>query len=176
MHLASPWLGVVVAVSFIVVETGVVILLKQLAPMSAFGIVDRLVGRKSPELKALGEKLKLGFSGNVTVEMGAALFRLAKVLDRSGVDDLQALTARIERREMPETQVRPEFSDTARHEIGVFIQFYCGGKRARNVASAKPIQVERLSPIDPSKNLPHFTPIIIAQQFQPFQDSREHFN
>jgi signal transduction histidine kinase len=33
------WLGVVVAVSFIVVETGVVILLKQVAPMSAFGIV-----------------------------------------------------------------------------------------------------------------------------------------
>ena len=70
--------------------------------MSAFGIVDLMVGRKSTELKALGEKLKLGFSGNVTVEMGAALFRLAKVLRRSGVDDLQALTARIERREMPD--------------------------------------------------------------------------
>jgi signal transduction histidine kinase len=33
------WLGLVVAVSFIVVETGVVIQLKQMAPMSAFGIV-----------------------------------------------------------------------------------------------------------------------------------------
>ncbi len=33
------WLGLVVAVSFIVVETAVVIQLKQMAPMSAFGVV-----------------------------------------------------------------------------------------------------------------------------------------
>jgi pyruvate,water dikinase len=70
-----------------------------LAFMAAFGIVDALVGRKSPELKALGEKLKLGFPDNVTVEMGAALFRLAKLLDRFDVDDFDAFVARIARRE-----------------------------------------------------------------------------
>ena len=97
--------------------------------MSAFGIVDRLVGRQSPELKALGEKLKLGFSGNVTVEMGAALFRLAKVLDRSGGDDLQALTARIERREMS-----AEFLA----EWDAFVtRFGCRGPMEMDVASAR---------------------------------------
>jgi pyruvate,water dikinase len=97
--------------------------------MSAFGIVDRLVGRNSPELKALGEKLKLGFSGNVTVEMGAALFRLAKVLGRSGVDDLQALTARIERREMP---------DDFLAEWDAFVtRFGCRGPLEMDVASAR---------------------------------------
>jgi pyruvate,water dikinase len=97
--------------------------------MSAFAIVDRLVGRKSPELKALGEKLKLGFSGNVTVEMGAALFRLAKVLGRSGVDDLQALESRIARREMPD-----EFLS----EWDAFVTRYgCRGPMEMDVASAR---------------------------------------
>ncbi len=64
--------------------------------------VHRVVGKKSAEAerRALAEKLKLGFTGNVVVEMGIALFRLAKLLDRSDLEDLTRLAERVETRQM----------------------------------------------------------------------------
>ncbi len=65
---------------------------------------DLVVRRNSVEAKALAEKLRRGFTGNVVVEMGIALFRLAKLLDRSDFQDLTRLAERIENRQMS-----PEF-------------------------------------------------------------------
>ena len=62
--------------------------------------VDRAVRKESAEVLALADKLKRGFTGNVVVEMGIALFRLAKLLDRSELDDETRLAERIEKREM----------------------------------------------------------------------------
>ncbi len=59
-----------------------------------------VVRRNSVGAKALAEKLRLGFTGNVVVEMGIALFRLAKMLDRSDSQDLTRLAERIENRQM----------------------------------------------------------------------------
>ena len=61
---------------------------------------DLVVRRNSVEAKALAEKLRRGFTGNVVVEMGIALFRLAKLLDRSDFQDLTRLAERIENRQM----------------------------------------------------------------------------
>lgn len=72
------------------------------AGLVGLALVDRVVGnRKSAESKALAEKLKLGFSGNVVVEMGTSLFRLAKLLEPSDFEDLTQLARRIEHRQMP---------------------------------------------------------------------------
>ena len=62
---------------------------------------DFLIPRKSEEVRALAEKLRRGFTGNLVVEQGIALFRLAKLLDRPDFDDNTGLTERIEKREMP---------------------------------------------------------------------------
>ncbi len=63
---------------------------------------DFMIPRKSEEARALAERLRRGLSGNVVVERGIALYRLAKLLDRSDFDDLTALAERVEKREMPE--------------------------------------------------------------------------
>ena len=71
------------------------------AGLAAVALVDRVAGKKkSAETKALAEKLKLGITGNVVVEMGIALFRLAKRLERSDFEDLTRLAERIEQRQM----------------------------------------------------------------------------
>jgi len=46
-----------------------------------------LIPRKSKEAGALAEKLRRGFTGNLVVEQGIALFRLAKLVDRPDFDD-----------------------------------------------------------------------------------------
>ena len=51
--------------------------------------------------KALAQKLKRGFKGNLVVEMGIALFRLAKLLDPSDFEETTRLAERVENREMP---------------------------------------------------------------------------
>ena len=71
-----------------------------IAALVALGSVDRVVGAKSAEEKALTEKLKLGFTGNVVVEMGIALFRLARLLDPSDFEDLTRLVERVKNRRM----------------------------------------------------------------------------
>ena len=71
------------------------------AGLAALGLVDRVVGRKSAEVMGLAEKLKLGFTDNVVVEMGIALFRLAGLLNPSDFTDLPRLTKRVAHRRMP---------------------------------------------------------------------------
>jgi pyruvate,water dikinase len=61
-----------------------------------------LVRRKSAEECALADQIERGVPGNVVVEMGIALYRLASLVDRSDFDDLPGLAERIERRQMPE--------------------------------------------------------------------------
>ncbi len=62
---------------------------------------DLVVRKNSAETAALAEKLKRGFTGNVVVEMGIAMFRLARSLDRSDFGDLNSLAERIEKRRVP---------------------------------------------------------------------------
>lgn len=56
---------------------------------------------KTEETNRVADRLRLGATGNVVVEMGIALYRLAKRLDRSDVGDLDRLAERIEQRQMP---------------------------------------------------------------------------
>lgn len=71
------------------------------AALVAQGSVPLVAGRKSAEKRALAEKLQLGFPGNVVVEMGIAMFRLAKLLDPSDFDNVDRLADRIDSRQMP---------------------------------------------------------------------------
>ena len=71
-----------------------------MAAFVALVSVDLVVLTKSAEEKALAEKLKRGFTGNVVVEMGITLFRLARLLDRSDFEDLTRLAERVENRQM----------------------------------------------------------------------------
>ena len=77
-----------------------VVLPALIAFLFALGSADLVVGKKSAEAEALSEKLMLGFTGDIVVEMGIALFRLAKLLDRSDFEDLTRLANRIESRQM----------------------------------------------------------------------------
>ena len=72
-------------------------------PALVAGLVspDWVIPSRPEELRVLGEKLKRGFTSDVVVEQGIALFRLAKQLDRSDFDDLRELTDRIEKHDMP---------------------------------------------------------------------------
>ncbi|MCH8247491.1 MAG: hypothetical protein IH951_13960 [Bacteroidetes bacterium] len=70
------------------------------AGLLAMASVHPVVGKKSSEMDALAEKLQFGFTGNVVVEMGIALFRLAKLLNPSDFEDLARLAERVENRQM----------------------------------------------------------------------------
>jgi phosphohistidine swiveling domain-containing protein len=63
--------------------------------------VDLVVPKKGARADVLAEQLKRGFTGNVVVEMGIALFRLGRLLDRADLADVDRLARRIEQREMP---------------------------------------------------------------------------
>ncbi len=98
-----------------------------MAALIALASVKLVVRRKPAEEKALAEKLKLGFTGNVVVEMGIALFRLAKRIDRSDVEDLNRLAERIENRQMSSEFLR---------EWDAFISTYgCRGPMEMDLAS-----------------------------------------
>ena len=71
------------------------------AALIALGSVNRVVRRRSTRAKDLAEKLKRGFKGNLVVEMGIALFHLAKLLDPADFDETTRLAERVENREMP---------------------------------------------------------------------------
>lgn len=51
--------------------------------------------------QALANTLTMGATGNVVVEMGLALYRLATLLDRSDFEDLDRLAERIHNRQLP---------------------------------------------------------------------------
>lgn len=61
-----------------------------------------VVRPKTKEMRELVARLGRGTTGNVVVEMGIALYRLAGRLDRSGPGDLDRLAERIEQRELQE--------------------------------------------------------------------------
>jgi len=63
--------------------------------------VGPIVRGKSKTATALADKLATGITGNVVVEMGIALHRLARLLDRSDFDDLDQTAERIAQRRMP---------------------------------------------------------------------------
>jgi pyruvate,water dikinase len=107
------------------------VMLNVTIPTLVAGLVSPgfLVPRKSESERALSEKLRRGFTGNLVVEQGIALFRLAKLLGRSGLDDLTELAERIEKRAMP-----AEFLS----EWDAFLQrFGCRGPHEMDVASPR---------------------------------------
>ena len=62
---------------------------------------DFLIPKKTEEARELADKLRRGFTGNLVVEQGIALFRLAKLLELSDFHDVKGLAERIDKREMP---------------------------------------------------------------------------
>ncbi len=98
---------------------------------------DRVVGRKTAETEALVAKLKRGYTGNVVVEMGIALFRLAGLLDRSEFDDLDRLVQRIAQRHLP-----AEFLDAW---DGFRWRFGCRGPLEMDLASPRYADDPRLA-------------------------------
>lgn len=70
------------------------------AGFAGLGLATLLAGKKSPERRALAERLQLGFPGNVVAEMGITLYRMARRLPVEAFDDLPALAEKIERREL----------------------------------------------------------------------------
>jgi pyruvate,water dikinase len=90
---------------------------------------EGLVPQESEEAKALVQRLRRGFTGNVVVEQGIALFRLAKLLDPADFDDINRLAERIERREM-----QPEFLS----DWDAFLdRFGCRGPHEMDIASPR---------------------------------------
>lgn len=59
-----------------------------------------VVRPKTEEMSKLVAELERGTAGNVVIEMGIALYRLAGRLDRSEFIDLARLAEQIERREL----------------------------------------------------------------------------
>ena len=88
-----------------------------------------LVRKESTETRSLAQRLRRGFTGNLVVEQGIALFRLAKLLKRADFDDISRLAERIEGREMP-----PEFQSA----WDAFLRrFGCRGPHEMDVASPR---------------------------------------
>ncbi len=77
-------------------------------PMVLAGMVSPalVVRSKSEAMRALVAKLERGATGNVVVEMGVALYRLAGRLDKSEFADLNSLAERIQKRELPPAFMR----------------------------------------------------------------------
>lgn len=94
----------------------------QLSPRS-------LIRRKSAEESALADTIERGVPGNVVVEMGIALHRLASLVDPTDFDDLTALADTIERRQMPGRflQAWDDF----------VVRFGCRGPQEMDIASPR---------------------------------------
>ena len=90
---------------------------------------EGLIPQESDDARSLVQRLRRGFTGNVVVEQGIALFRLAKLLDPADFDDINRLAERIERREMS-----PEFLN----DWKAFLQrFGCRGPHEMDIASPR---------------------------------------
>jgi len=88
-----------------------------------------LIPQESDEARAMVQRLRRGFTGNVVVEQGIALFRLAKLLDPADFDDINRLAERIERRDMS-----PEFLN----DWKAFLErFGCRGPHEMDIASPR---------------------------------------
>lgn len=66
----------------------------------ALVLVDFLVGKKSDARKEFAQNLTAGLSGDVVVEMGIAMYRMARMVDKNEFSDPDRLTERIRNREM----------------------------------------------------------------------------
>lgn len=73
----------------------------------AGAMVQRLARGQGGEAKALTEQLSRGITGNLVVEMGIQIYRMAKMLDATVFEDLAALHARVGRRQLPATFLEP---------------------------------------------------------------------
>lgn len=67
----------------------------------AAALAQRLASGRGSEEAALAGQLSRGMGGNLVVDMGIRIFRMAKMLDPAAFDDLAHLHARIARRQMP---------------------------------------------------------------------------
>jgi pyruvate,water dikinase len=78
------------------------VLFDVLMPMVLVGLVPPgpVAGRKG-DAPALAAKLRAGIPGDVVVQMGIELFRLARLLAKTGVVDPPRLVERLQRRELP---------------------------------------------------------------------------
>jgi pyruvate,water dikinase len=88
-----------------------------------------VVRKSSADARALVEKLNMGFAGNVVVEMGVALFRLARSLERSDFVSLPRLADRIRDRQMSAEFLREW--DSFRNRFG------CRGPLEMDLASPR---------------------------------------
>jgi pyruvate,water dikinase len=113
-----------------------------------------LVPAKWNDARALAGQLRRGFTGNLVVEQGIAMFRLATMLDRHDFDDINALAERIQKGDMPAEFLR---------EWHVFEQrFGCRGPREMDVASRRYAD-------DPTLTLEQMSFMAVEQGFDPQQ-------
>lgn len=90
---------------------------------------DLVLRRKAAGVRALADKLKRGVTGNLVIEMGIALHRLAKLLDGSEFQDLPRLTEAINHRRLP-----PDFLSAWDDFLA---RFGCRGPLEMDVASPR---------------------------------------
>lgn len=69
--------------------------------MKYMGNVEALTRDGTPEDRQLAESLTLGFSGNKAAEIGIQLYNMAQMLTGEDLNDLDALSLRIQQRELP---------------------------------------------------------------------------
>lgn len=72
-----------------------------IAGVGASAALALLARRNCADEQRLVAQLARGTSGNLVVDMGVAMFRMARMLAPADFDDLAALARRIERRELP---------------------------------------------------------------------------
>ena len=68
----------------------------------AMGLARRLARKDSGVEQELAGRLTRGITGNLVVDMGMRLFKMANMLGAGAFDDLNALRARIEKRQLPD--------------------------------------------------------------------------
>ncbi|MES2321922.1 MAG: PEP/pyruvate-binding domain-containing protein [Pseudomonadota bacterium] len=67
----------------------------------AVGMAQMLTSKRNSEEVALAEQLSRGVGGNLVVDMGIRIFRMAKMLDAAAFNDLANLRARVAQRQLP---------------------------------------------------------------------------
>lgn len=70
--------------------------------MIGFSLLQRGFGQESGDAQELADRMNRGYEGDIVVEMGIEMHRMAHMLEPSAYDDLPALAADIERRAVPE--------------------------------------------------------------------------
>jgi phosphohistidine swiveling domain-containing protein len=68
----------------------------------AVAMARRLARKSSVQEQALAAQLARGIRGNLVVDMGIRIFRMAKMLDAGAFEDLDALVVHVQRRQLPD--------------------------------------------------------------------------